>query len=47
MGEEISVRQVLQTGGVVGHDVGVSWDVESHVAVAVLALVAGGEVAEE
>ena len=46
MGEEGIVREVLQTRGVVGHNIGWSWDVEGLVAVAVPALVEAGVVAE-
>ncbi len=47
MGEEGSVREVLQARGIIRHDVEVSWEVVGEVTVAVLALVAAGEVAEE
>ena len=44
--EESSVREVLQARGVVGHDVGTSWDEEVCLAVPVLPLVGTGIVAE-
>ena len=40
------MRQVLQARGIVGHDVGVSWEVGRFVAVAVEALVQAGVVAQ-
>ena len=43
--EEGSVRKVLQARGVVGHDVGVSWEVSGFVTVAVEALVQASVVA--
>ena len=36
--EERVVREVLQTRGIVGHDVSRSWEVEVYLAVAVLSL---------
>ncbi len=47
MGEEGSVREVLQARGIIRHDVEVPWEVVGKVTVAMLALVAAGEVAEE
>ena len=44
--EEGGVGQVLQARGIVGHDVGVSWEVGRFVAVAVEALVQAGVVAQ-
>ena len=41
-----SVRKTLQARAVVCHDVHGSWEEEAHVAVAVLALVSAGKVAE-
>ena len=46
VGEKGSVRQVLQAGGIVGHDVGVSWEVGRFVAVAMEALVQACVVAQ-
>ena len=46
MGEKGSVREVLQTGCIVGHAVFRSWDKEADMTVAVLALVHAGVVAE-
>ena len=43
--QERSVSKVLQARGIVGHDVGLSWDEVSSVAVAVKALVFAGKVA--
>ena len=39
MGEEFRISEVLQAGGIVGHCVGLPWDVLGHMTVAVLALV--------
>ena len=44
--QEGGVREVLQARAVVRHDVQRSWEEEACVAVAVLALVSAGEVAE-
>ena len=44
--KEGSVRQVLETGSVISHDVLVSWEEMGHVAVAVETLVVTGEAAE-
>ena len=44
--EELGVSEMLETGGVVGHDIGVSWEVERDVAVAFLALVSTSVVAQ-
>jgi hypothetical protein len=44
--KEGSVRQVLETGGIVGHDVVLSWEEVRDVAVAVEALVVAGEPAQ-
>ena len=46
MRQESGVREVLQARAVIGHDVHGSWQEEPRVAVAVLALVSAGEVAE-
>ena len=46
VGEEGSVREVLQAGGIVGHDIGTPWDEEVGLAVAVLPLVGTSVVAE-
>ena len=45
-GEERSVREVLETRGVVGHGVGRSWDVEYFLAVSFLSLVGAVQVAQ-
>ena len=45
--EESSVREVLQARGVVGHDVGTSWDEEVSLAVSVFSLVSTGVIAEK
>ena len=45
-GEERSVREVLETRGVVGHGVGRSWDVEHLLAVSFLSLVGAVQVAQ-
>ena len=39
MREEFGIGEVLQVRGIVGHHVGLPWDVLCHVAMAVLALV--------
>lgn len=44
--QEVSIGKVLESGGVVGHDVGVAWDVGGFRAVAVVALVGAVEAAE-
>ena len=41
--EKGSVREVLKTGGIVGHDVRISWDELSYMAVAMVPLVLAGE----
>ena len=41
--EEGRVREVLQTGSVVGHDIGLSWEALVHMAVTVLPLVLSSE----
>ncbi len=41
--EEGEVSQVLESGGVVGHDIGLSWEEKDLVTVAMLALVFAGE----
>ena len=46
VGEELGVGEVLQTRSIVCHDVGFSWEVESEVTVALLALVSAGVVAK-
>ena len=45
MGEKGGVREVLETGRVVCHDVQVSWDVVGKVAIAVVLLMLAGVVA--
>jgi len=47
VGKKGSVRQVLKPGGIVGHDVGRSWEAEASMAVAMLALVRARLVAQE
>ena len=42
VGKKGMVRQVLQARGVVGHDVGLPWDVLGDVAVTVVPLVIAG-----
>ena len=46
VGEKGGVREVLETGRVVGHDVQVSWEIVSEVAIAVVSLMLAGVVAE-
>ncbi len=46
MGEKGSVREVLEARGIIRHDVELSWEVVGEVTVAVLPLVATGEVAQ-
>ena len=46
MGEQLSVRQMLQTRGVVRHDIETSWEEASQVAVPVAALVSASHVAQ-
>ena len=43
VGQEGRICEVLQARGVVCHHIGFSWDILSHVAVAVLALVVTGK----
>jgi hypothetical protein len=45
MEEQFSVRQMLQTRGVVRHDIEIPWEEASQVAVPVAALVSAGYVA--
>ncbi len=45
VGEEERIGEVLQAGGVVGHDVDLSWEVEGDMVVSVEALVLAGPVA--
>ena len=46
VGEKVRVSEVLETRGVVGHDIGRSWEVGSSVAVAVVALMGTLPIAE-
>lgn len=46
MGEEERIGEVLQAGGVVGHDVDLSWEVEGDMVVSMEALVLASPVAE-
>ena len=46
VGEKGGVREVLQTGRVVGHAISASWYEETVMAIAVLALVHAGVIAE-
>ena len=46
VGKEGSVREVLKAGGIVSHDVGMPWDEEVRLAVAVFPLVGTSVVAE-
>ena len=41
--KEGRISEVLQAGGVVGHDIGLSWETLGHMAVAVLPLVLSSE----
>ncbi len=45
VGEEERIGEMLQAGGVVGHDVDLSWEVEGDMVVSVEALVLAGPVA--
>ena len=46
VGEKESVGEMLEARSVVGHDIGLAWEVEGGVVVAMIALVAAGPVAE-
>lgn len=45
--KESGVREVLETRGIVSHDVDRSWEIERLVAITAMALVGAGVVAEE
>ena len=43
VGQEFGIGEMLQAQGIVGHDIGLPWDVLCHVAVTVVSLVLGSK----